>query len=107
MTNPNPNPRRGTGSVSDDELVILLVVGVLGFSAAVAGAVTWWTTALRWLLEHQVVVAADQHPLVTLPYSAGAGLDIPRVALAAAAGLLLIAVSVGGVRRRLRSRDLS
>lgn len=101
----SPTPSRGRG-IDDDELLVLLGAGILGFGAAVAAALTWWAKTLLWLLEHQVVVAADRHPLVALPYSAGAGLDVPRLALAAAALLLLLTASISAVRRYWRSQDL-
>lgn len=99
MTHPTGRPG---GGIADDELAVLLGIGILGFGAAVAAAVTWRAKTLLWLLEHQVLVTADQHPLITLPYTAGAGLDMPRLALAAAATMLLLLASVGLVQRCVR-----
>ena len=89
------------GRTSDDDLFLLLIVGMLSLGAIGGLLTTMWSRALAWLLEHQVVVPALQHPLVALPGSAGAGLDLPRLALAAAAALLLLAALVGAIRRQL------
>lgn len=86
---------------SDDDLFTLLIIGVLGMGAVGGVLAATWSRALVWLLEHQVVVAASAHPMLVLPRSAGAGVDLPRLALAAAAVLLLTAAAVGAVRRRL------
>lgn len=86
---------------SDDDLFTLLIIGVLGLGAVGGVLAATWGRALVWLLEHQVVVAASQHPMLVLPRSAGAGVDLPRLALALAAALLLAAAVVGAVRRRL------
>ena len=61
---------------------------------------------MSWLLENQVLVAAGEQPLLALPASGGAGLDVPRLALAAAALLVVVAGAVSAVRRRLREGGL-
>lgn len=89
---------------SDDDLFVLLIVGMLSLGAIGTAIAVAWDTALRWLLEHQVLVAAGQHPLLPVPYSRGAGLDAPRVAIAAAALVLLLVCAVGWVRGQLALR---
>ena len=96
----------GSGRTSDDDLFVLCVVGSLSLGAAGAAAVAWWAQAVSWLLEHQVLVAADERPLLTVPGGAGAGLDLPRLALLAAALLVTVSAAVGAVRRRLHQQRL-
>jgi len=61
---------------------------------------------VAWLLAHQVLLAGSAHPLLVVPYAGGAGLDVPRLALLAAAVLLLTVGVVGAVRRRLQRSAL-
>jgi hypothetical protein len=91
----------GSGRTADDDLFVLVMVGFLALGGVVASAGVWWAEAVRWLLAHQVLVAGD-HPLLRLPGSGGAGLDLPRLALATAALLLLTAAAVGALRRHPR-----
>lgn len=96
----------GSARTSDDDLIALLIFGTLGFGAAVAAAATWWTKTVAWLLEYQVLVAAATQPTVALPGSAGAGLDVPRLALTAAVLLVLVAGVVSAVRRKVAEGGL-
>lgn len=95
----------GSGRIADDDLFVLTLLGLFGLGGAAAGAAILWGRALAWLLEHGILIAAAQRPLVALPQSNGAGLDTPRLALVAAAALLLIAAGVGSLRRWLRRRQ--
>lgn len=90
------------GRTSDEDLFVLLILGVLGFGAAGTFAVAGWSKTVGWLLAHQLLVTGSAHPLLVVPQAAGAGLDVPRLALLAAAVLLLIVGAVGVVRRRLQ-----
>ena len=99
-------------STDEDNLTLLmLVISAAGAIAATAvalltGAVT---TAVDWALAHQVLVPAAAQPVLTIPAAGGAGLDGPRVALLAAAVLVVLTVAVDAllrVRRRARTWDL-
>lgn len=94
----------GSGRTADDDLFVLVMVGFLALGGVVASAGVWWAEAVRWLLAHRVLVAAGDHPLLRLPGSGGAGLDLPRLALATAALLLLTAAAAGALWRHPRRR---
>ena len=94
-----------SGRNTDDDLV-LLILGAVGLGSAGTMAVAGWTKTVAWLLAHQVLVTAGAHPVLTAPYTGGAGLDLPRLALGTAAVLLLIVAGVSAVRRRLQGRSL-
>lgn len=96
------SPTGGGGRTSDDDLFLLFILGFFG----VAAAATWWAQAVSWLLERQVLVAGAQQPLLALPASGGAGLDVSRLALAAAALIVVVAGAVSAIRRRLREAGL-
>ena len=59
---------------------------------------------VAWLLDHQVLIPAASNPLVALPASNGAGLDLPRLLLAGAIALGLIAFLGHRVRRAVQVR---
>ncbi len=91
---------------SDDDLFLLTMVGFLTLGGVAAAAVTGWADTVSWLLAHQVLVPAAEHPLLTVPGSVGAGLDVPRLALAVAAALLAFAGVAGAARRHLARGEL-
>lgn len=95
-----------SGRNTDDDLLVLWILGAVGLGSAGTMAVAGWTKTVAWLLAHQVIVAAGAHPLLTVPHTAGAGLDLPRLALGTAAVLLLIVAGVSAFRRRLQGRSL-
>lgn len=96
----------GSGRAADDDLFVLTVLGFLSLGALSAAALTWWSQAVVWLVAHRVLVPAAARPPLALPHSGGAGLDVPRLALALAAVLLFGVAVVGAVRRRLRGGEL-
>ena len=95
-----------SGRNTDDDLLVLLILGALGLGSVGTLAITGWAKTVSWLLAHQVLVAAGTHPLLAAPHAGGAGLDLPRLALATAVVLLLIVTAVGAVRRTLQGRAL-
>lgn len=89
------------GSRDDDDLVLLLLI------ATIAGpglAVLAWTSIVGWLVDHQVLVDAAARPLLVLPASDGAGLDLPRLLLLAALVLGALALLGSVFTRAIRSR---
>lgn len=86
-----------------DELVTLKV-GVLFLLGVAGSGGALWLRGVAWLVEHQVLVAADQGPLLALPGSGGAGLDGPRVLIAAAALLALVAFGISSLLHALTHR---
>ena len=103
----NNTPPRGSGVAnSPDEEVILVVVGALALSTLVGSVGLVWVAGARWLVEHHVLVPAAAQPLLEVPGAAGAGLDLPRIAILLALLLAMAAVTVSSARRALvRSRQ--
>lgn len=95
-----------SGRISDDDLVLLTIVGFLGLGGLTAAAAAWWAQAVAWLVAHRVLIPRGGHPLLALPGSGGAGLNGPRLAVGAAAALLLATAAAGLVRRCLPAGEL-
>jgi hypothetical protein len=97
-------PPPSASSKDDDEFVLLIVV-VVALTVAVGSIGVFWLKVVRWMLRHQLLVAAADHPVLTVPGSAGAGLDWPRLCVVAGVLLGLLAWAGSAVRRRLASRE--
>jgi len=95
MSNTNP-----ASSSADDEFV-LFIIGCVAAAALVGSAGLFWLKGVGWLVEHQVLIPAGQHPLVTLPSSDGAGLDLSRLAVLCAVVLALIAWAASAIHHRI------
>lgn len=97
-------PRGGSNGLADtpeEELLIIHVaMAVLALLFASAGAL--WLQGSAWLVEHQVLVAHTAQPLVEVPGTAGAGFDLPRLAIAAGLVLAGLATVVSAARRAWR-----
>jgi hypothetical protein len=94
---------RGGGSereMSNDELLLALF-GIGAVVLAFSKASSLWAGATAWLLEHQVLVS--ENVTVSVPGAAGAGLDAPRLAIAAAAILILVVGAITAIKARLRA----
>jgi hypothetical protein len=95
-------PMNDPGSVSESERVVLTLVALV---AVAAGApLIAWRSAQRWLLEQQVLVAAADGPLITLP-GGQAGLDGPRLLIGGGLLLALLAGLLLDVRRRRNEQE--
>jgi hypothetical protein len=93
---------------TDDDLFTLVMIGI-GSIGAIAGGASGllggaWSQAVAWLLAHDILVAASTDPLLAMPAADGAGLDLPRLAIAAATALLLLVAAVDALRRRRRDQ---
>lgn len=84
-------------SNNDDDVLTWLLVGAVVLGAG--GGVAFWSHVTAWLVEHHVLVAGSAHPAVSLP-GTEAGLDVPRIAIAIAAVIMLAGLGVFGVRHR-------
>jgi len=84
---------------SPEEEVILVIVGAVAFGAAAASAGSLWLMGASYLVDHGILVAAANHPLLAIPGADGAGLDLPRLAILAGAGLIGLAAAISAVRR--------
>ncbi len=97
------NPGNGSATTPSEEL-LLLHVAMFALGGLVASAGALWLTGSRWLVAHKILVAADQTPLIAIPGAAGAGLDLPRICIAAAAVLAAVVITISWARRQLRAR---
>jgi hypothetical protein len=90
----------GGSDLSPTEELLLMKVGVIvaGAVASSVFTVAFWRRILDWLVEHQVLVAASGSPIVKMPAGQGVGLDLPRAAVAVAAGVALAAFGVAALR---------
>ena len=98
-----PPPTRS--SSSDDDVFLLFIIGAIGLSLALGSVGVLWFKGVRWMLQHQLLVAASHHPVLTVPGSSGAGLDTPRLCVVAGVLLGLLAWAGSAARRRLASRE--
>lgn len=88
---------------SDDDSLVLVLIGAAALMAVLASAGLLWARASAWLVEHKVVVPSGAHPVVSLP--GGVGLDLPRLLVVAAVLTALAAVGVSAVVRRVAARS--
>jgi len=88
------------GPAAEEDLIAVITVALTAIGSVAVVAATMWERVVSWLLQQHVVVADVGDPIVTLPASGGAGLDVPRLALLAAALVAATAVGVAGWRRR-------
>lgn len=94
-------------SVSDSDLLVMILLGGLLVGGAIAAAaVVLWHTVVAWCLGHGFLVSAGESPLLRVPNTGGAGLDLARLAIVAALVLVALALAAHTARRALRSRDL-
>jgi len=90
-------------SEADGVLTFLACALLLG-APFIAAATGLWATACQWLTEHHILTS--QSVQLSIPGTAGAGLDAPRILLAAGA---LLAAAAGAIllhRRTVRRREL-
>ena len=67
-----------------------------------AGAL--WLIGVQWLIQHQVLLAAAAHPMLTLPYADGAGLDLPRITIVGCVATVALAYLISSTRRSVELR---
>lgn len=87
-----------------EEETFLINIGVLALSTLLGSAGLLWLKGAAWLVEHQILVAAGQDPLLVVSGTNGAGLDLPRLAIAAAVVLVGLVSLVSAARRSLARR---
>jgi hypothetical protein len=91
--------------VPDDDLFILVFIGMFAVAAVLGSAALYWHRFTAWLTRHGWLVSARQHPLLGVPGARGSGLDLARLAILLGVLVILFAFSVRGVRRRLAARE--
>jgi hypothetical protein len=92
---------RPDGRTDPDDLMVLLFAGMLIGPGILVFA---WTSLMGWLVDHQVLLEAAADPLMVIPASEGAGLDLPRLLLLGAVVLGLLAFLGSLLVRLVRSR---
>lgn len=76
----------------------LMLLAALALPAAGLAVLSRWATVVSWAVDHSLLVDAAQNPIVVLPASAGAGLDVGRLVF-----VLIVAASLlGGLWRLWR-----
>lgn len=104
---------RGVGNgIADtpEEEVLVIVVLVAGLGVVAGSIAIFWKTAVGWLLENDLLVPASAGPILELPGTGGAGLDL--VGLSVGGGVLLavltglVSLVVRIVIRRRRAEEL-
>lgn len=89
---------------SDDQLTLIMVgTGLVGTAGAIV--LTGWAKVVALLISYNVLVPARQAPRISLPYSNGAGLDLPRIGVCIVVVVLALFLLVDAGRRR-RARRL-
>lgn len=99
----NPRPRPAPSTSPDDEFV-LFIVACVALVTILGSAGFFWATGIGWLVEHQVLVPAGEHPLLRIPAGSGAGLDGPRVTIVVGFALAVLAWAVSAVRHAIARR---
>ena len=83
---------------------ILTFVGIFAFLALLGSAGLAWSMGVDWLVEHQVLVSAEQDPVLMVPGGEGAGLDVPRMALLGGVLFAVLAIAVSSAVRAAQRR---
>lgn len=93
---------RPTGRDDDEFLLTILAVLALVSAAGSIGLV--WQKAVTWLVDAHALVPAAVRPVLALPGGHGAGLDEPRLAVAAGLALIVVAWLGSWARRAVAGR---
>jgi hypothetical protein len=92
------NPFRSRSSEAEattpGEEVLLLHIGLAVLVGLLGSAGLLWAQGTAWLVRHHVLIAAARHPLVPIAGSGGAGLDLPRLVIASAVVVAVLAATV-------------
>ena len=100
---PTPGTANAAG-LSDADQMSLLMAAPLIFGIVVGAIPAMSARATAWLLEHNMIIAATESPLLALPGAEGAGLDIRRLIVVAAVLAVAVALAVSGLRQAVDRR---
>jgi hypothetical protein len=90
----------------DDDVLVLIFIGLLAIGGVLAAAVAVWDWLVAWLIAHQILIPAGNDPILEIPAASGAGLDGPRLSLLAGVLLGLAAIMLSAVGQVLWVRRL-
>lgn len=97
-------PSNGGTTPMDDDQFTLMMLGILAWPA-LGGAALWaWSRGGAWLVKNQILVSAKAGPLIAIPGMNGAGLDAARIVMLIGALVVLVAITVAGIRRAIAAR---
>ncbi len=100
------SPQRGNGLADTPEEELLLIhVALVAAGVVLGSASAIWLMGATWLVEHQILVAQSADPLLEIPGTNGAGLDLPRVAVAAGVIVAILTIAVSAARRAFARRE--
>ncbi len=86
---------------SDTDIIVMIVVMmVLGSAGAIAAVA--WQKVVTWCLEHGLLLPPTASPMLSIPGTTGAGLDLSRIFVVVAVVAALVALTARSVRRTLR-----
>ena len=103
MSNSPNGGGNGLANTPQEELV-LIHVAIAAVAVLLGSAGALWLQGANWLVEHQVLVPHAAAPLLEIPATAGAGLDLPRIAIVTGVLLAAIAAGVSAAHRALNRR---
>jgi hypothetical protein len=93
-------------SSSDGDILVMILGGALLLGSASTITALAWSKILTWCLAHQVLLPTATNPMLVLPASGGAGVDLPRLAVAAAVLLAVLVASASRATRKMRGGDV-
>lgn len=96
MTNQAP-------TLSDNDRVLLFFLAPFVLPVVFGAVPEWRESAAVFLIEHKVLLPVDESRFV-LPF-VDAGVDWPRIVIAVAVGIALVALGVSAAKRAIRHRQ--
>lgn len=93
-------------SSSDGDILVMILGGALLLGSATTITALAWSKILTWGLQHQVLLPTAANPMLVLPASGGAGVDLPRLAVAGAVLLAVLVASASRATRKMRGGDV-
>lgn len=98
MSNNTPNRGNGLADTPEEE-VLLIHLALIGLGALVGSAGLLWLKGTTWLIAHHVLLPARSNPLLDVPGTEGAGLDLPRIAVGVAVIVVVLAFAASEARK--------
>lgn len=90
--------------LSDADRMSLLMAAPLIFGVVVGALPAMSARTAAWLLEHNVIIAAAESPLLVLPGVEGVGLDVRRLIVVLAVLAVAVGLAISGLRQAVDRR---